>query len=133
MTKLRTSPLLGVYLHIPEYFFGYLISLSLEGFLLFSHLRKTSYLHSAGQQMLSVNRLCPQMRKVMFQFQQEMAGEDLFRWFSPFRYLQELHLWGGNFYSDRFSELLETIGRQLFTSTKLISLHFPRWPESVSV
>ena len=52
------------------------------------------------------------MRKVMFQFNQEIAG-DLFQALSPFRYLQELHNWGGDFYTDKLKELLELVGKQL--------------------
>ena len=48
----------------------------------------------------------------MFQFNQEIAG-DLFQALSPFRYLQELHNWGGEFYSDKLRELLELVGPQL--------------------
>ena len=49
----------------------------------------------------------------MFQFNQEIAGGDVLQALSPFRYLQELHNWGGEFYTDKLKDLLELIGKQL--------------------
>jgi len=54
--------------------------------------------------MSLVARTCPRMRKIMFQFNAEFAKDFLV--LAPFRNLTELHNWGGDFYTDRFNELV---------------------------
>ena len=61
------------------------------------------YFHDV-QQMSLVSRACPQLRKMMFQFNPEFAVD--FTILSPFVNLNELHNWGGNFYSDRLNDLV---------------------------
>ncbi len=70
------------------------------------------YFFHDAEQMQLVASMCPNMRKVMFQFNREIAG-DFINALSPFRKLTELHSWGGEFYSDRLSDLLLLLGDRL--------------------
>jgi hypothetical protein len=71
------------------------------------------YFHDVPQMSL-VSRACPQVRKIMFQFNSEYAIDFLI--LSPFINLTELHNWGGNFYSDRFNDLV-TFNYPVFSTT----------------
>ena len=62
------------------------------------------YFHS-DYQMELVARMCPKMRKMMFQFSTEVMTNLLT--LAQFSALTELHLWGGEFYTDR-SEIIST-------------------------
>lgn len=68
------------------------------------------FFHDTGQMKL-VQRACPRIYKMMFQFNKENV-EDLMI-LEPFKCLTELHLWGGEFYVDRLNDLLYKIGPRL--------------------
>jgi hypothetical protein len=72
------------------------------------------YFFHDDQQMSLVAKMCPRMRKIMFQFNPEVAT-DLLRVLQPFHCLTELHNWGGDFYADKISSLLDIIGVRLKT------------------
>ena len=69
------------------------------------------YFFHDTDQMKLVAKTCPRIHKMMFQFNNECV-EDLMI-LEPFRCLDELHLWGGEFYMDRLNDLLYKIGPQL--------------------
>jgi len=71
------------------------------------------YFFHDDQQMSLVQKYCPKMRKVMFQFSKEVMCDVLF--LANFKNLTELHLWGGEFYSDKINLVLTQIGLQLKT------------------
>ncbi|XP_023325053.1 uncharacterized protein LOC111698835 isoform X2 [Eurytemora carolleeae] len=68
------------------------------------------YFHDLYQMQL-VQKYCPLLRKIMFQFSKEVMQNVLF--LADFKYLSDLHLWGGDFYEDGLNQLLEQIGPQL--------------------
>ena len=59
-----------------------------------------------------VSKMCPKLRKMMFQLNNELVP-DVLSVFLPFKNLQELHHWGGDFYTDKLNLLIERIGQQL--------------------
>jgi len=74
------------------------------------------YFHSS-EQLLLVAKICPRVETMLFMFKNEEAR---FQDITSFSYLQELDVWGGDFYSDDFYFALEQIGPQL---TKLNLVH----------
>lgn len=70
------------------------------------------YFHDYDQMQL-LCQMCPKMRKIMYQYNSEIAGNDLCQILSPFACLTELHNWGGNFYKDKLQQLLEVVGDRL--------------------
>ena len=87
------------------------------------------FFHDNGQMAL-VQQMCPNMRKIMFQFSKEVMPDVLF--LSNFDKLSELHLWvsaiplttqilnrsqdifqGGEFYSDKINLMLTQVGLRL--------------------
>ena len=69
------------------------------------------YFFHDTDQMTLVSKACPNIYKMMFQFNKENV-EDLMI-LEPFKCLTELHLWGGEFYVDRLNDLLYKIGHRL--------------------
>lgn len=75
------------------------------------------YFFHSDHQMALLSRMCPNLRKIMFQFSTDVMSDLLV--LATFPHLQELHLWGGDFYTDHTNLLLTQIGLQL-TSLHLI-------------
>ena len=69
------------------------------------------YFFHETHQMNLVAKCCPKIRKMMFQFSGECADDFLV--LQNFPCLSELHIWGGEFYSDRLNDLLYKIGNRL--------------------
>lgn len=69
------------------------------------------YFFHDDRQMALVAKMCPKMRKMMFQFSTEVMTDLLF--LTKFSQLSELHLWGGEFYLDKINLVITLIGRQL--------------------
>ena len=69
------------------------------------------YFFHDDRQMALVARMCPKMRKMMFQFSTEVMTDLLF--LTKFSQLSELHLWGGEFYLDRINLVITMVGIQL--------------------
>ena len=70
------------------------------------------FFHDDGQMAL-VQKMCPNIRKMMFQFSTEVMTDLLF--LTRFSKLAELHLWGGEFYLDKINLVLMQMGSQLTT------------------
>ena len=68
------------------------------------------FFHDEAQLAL-VSRMCPRIRKMMFQFSAEVVSS--FLALSRFQSLTELHSWGGDFYKNSLDKLLELIGDRL--------------------
>ena len=56
-------------------------------------------------QMNNIAKVCPNLRKMLFQFNEEDAGSFLL--LTQFKRLQELHNWGGEFYRHKLSHLVQ--------------------------
>ena len=69
------------------------------------------YFFHDDHQMALVQKMCPKVRKMMFQFSTEVMTDLLF--LTKFQNLSELHLWGGEFYVDKINLVLTHIGLQL--------------------
>lgn len=67
------------------------------------------YFHSEEQMELT-NFYCPEIRKILFMFQNTSSRLSVLR---SFEKLEDLELWGGAFYSDGLCDLLEAIGTRL--------------------
>ena len=59
-----------------------------------------------------VAKLCPNIRKIMFQLNNEYVT-DISQIYLPFKNLSEIHQWGGDFYADKVNKFIEEIGHQL--------------------
>ena len=69
------------------------------------------YFFHDDRQMSLVQKMCPKIRKMMFQFSTEVMTDLLF--LTKLSNLSELHLWGGEFYLDKINLVLTHIGIQL--------------------
>ena len=68
------------------------------------------FFHDTNQINL-VAKCCPKLRKMLFHFSKECIDDFLV--LEQFRCLNELHIWGGEFYIDCLNELLYKIGHRL--------------------
>ena len=75
------------------------------------------YFFHSDYQMGLLSKVCPNLKKIQFQFSTDVMTDLLV--LANFPHLIELHLWGGDFYVDKISELIKKIGGQL-TSLYLI-------------
>ena len=75
------------------------------------------YFFHSDYQMGLLTKVCPNLRKIMFQFSTDVMADLMV--LATFPHLTELHLWGGDFYVDKISELIKKTGGQL-TSLYLI-------------
>eukprot|EP00094_Tigriopus_californicus_P002749 TCALIF_02651-PA protein Name:"Similar to LZTR1 Leucine-zipper-like transcriptional regulator 1 (Homo sapiens)" AED:0.15 eAED:0.32 QI:1/0.33/0/1/1/0.75/4/0/1163 len=69
------------------------------------------YFFHDTEQMTLVSHMCPEIRKMMFQFSEDHL--ESFSILSSFQYLTELHNWGGDFYRNSLDDLILKIGPQL--------------------
>jgi hypothetical protein len=67
------------------------------------------YFHTE-EQMAQVSRYCPDIRQMLFMFQKTSCELSVL---ASFPHLEDLDLWGGAFYTDGLSDLLEQIGHRL--------------------
>lgn len=67
------------------------------------------YFHTE-EQMDLVSRYCPEVKKMLFMFQNTSCRLSVL---AAFPKLEDLDLWGGSFYTDGLAELLQTIGHRL--------------------
>ena len=75
------------------------------------------YFFHSDYQIILLSKVCPHLRKIMFQFSTDVMTDLLV--LATFPHLTDLHLWGGDFYVDKISTLVKRIGAQL-TSLYLI-------------
>ena len=75
------------------------------------------YFFHSDYQMGLLSKVCPNLKKIQFQFSTDVMTDLLV--LATFPHLTELHLWGGDFYVDKISALIKKIGVQL-TSLYLI-------------
>lgn len=69
------------------------------------------YFFHDSEQMNLVLHMCPEIRKMMFQFSEDHL--ESFSILASFHFLTELHNWGGDFYRNGFDDLILKIGHQL--------------------
>ena len=75
------------------------------------------YFFHSDYQMGLLSKICPNLKKIQFQFSTDVMTDLLV--LAAFPHLTELHLWGGDFYVDKIGGLIKKIGGQL-TSLYLI-------------